>query len=130
MQDLSLPKERRKHPRYTMDLPLNFQMTENPVIYPGLSINASEAGLQIQALKEMPIGVKLRIEVLFAKGFELSNVQGVVQIIWKDDYIWKEWAGYKYGLKFIQITNENYLKLKQLLWNQSNLQNSSPQGNA
>ena len=130
MENLSLPKERRKHPRYSIDLPLNFQMTENPNIYPALSIDASEAGLQIKALKDVPIGVKLKIEVLFAKGFELSNLQGMVQIIWKDDYIWKEWVGYKYGLKFVQISKENYLKLKNLLWNQSNPGDTSPYGNA
>ena len=130
MDNSSLPEERRKHPRYSIDLPLNFMMTENPNIYPGLSIDASEAGLQIQTLKDMPIGIKLNIEVLFAKGFELSTLQGMVQVIWKDEYVWKDWAGYKYGLKFVQISDQNYLKLKHLLWNQSDLPDTSPFGNA
>ena len=125
-----LPAERRKHPRYSMDLPLNFMLTENTMIYPGLSIDASEAGLQIQTLKDMPIGIKLYIEVLFAKGFELANLQGLVQVIWKDDYLWKDGVGFKYGLKFVQITSPNYLKLKHLLLNQSKLPDPSLYGNA
>jgi len=125
MEDPSLPKERRKYPRVLINLPLNFRMTENPNLYPGLSINASEAGLLIHTLKNMPIGIRLNIEVLFAKDFQLSNLQGIVEIIWKDNYFWKDCRGYKYGLKFTQISNEDYMKLKVLLSNQYNLEEIS-----
>lgn len=117
MVDLSRPDERRKHQRYLIDLPLNFQTTENLNIYSGLSINASETGLLIQAFKDMPIGIRFKIELLFAEGFRLSNLQGMVQIIWKDDYVWSDYRGYKYGLQFVQISNESYKKLKLLLEN-------------
>lgn len=100
------------------------------MIYPGLGIDASEAGLQIQTLKDMPIGIKLYIEVLFAKGFELATLQGVVQVMWKDDRLWKEGAGFKYGLQFVQISSQNHLKLKHLLLNQSNGPDPVPYGNA
>ncbi|HUL30416.1 MAG TPA: hypothetical protein VLZ03_08160, partial [Thermodesulfobacteriota bacterium] len=41
--------------------------------------------------------------------------------IWKDIYIWDDWEAYQYGLKFSQISYEDYLKLKQVLGSQSNL---------
>ena len=125
MEDLSHPDERRKHQRYLIDLPLNFQMTENSNIYPGLSINASETGLLIQTFKDMPIGLRFNIELLFAEGFELSNLQGMAQIIWKDHYVWSDYKGYKYGLQFVQISNQNYKKLKLLLENLFNLEDTS-----
>ena len=125
MEDLSHPDERRKHQRYLIDLPLNFQTTENSNIYPGLSINASETGLLIQTFKDMPIGLRFNIELLFAEGFELSNFQGMAQIIWKDHYVWSDYKGYKYGLQFVQISNENYKKLKLLLENLFNLEDTS-----
>jgi hypothetical protein len=125
MEDLSHPQERRKHQRYLIDLPLNFQMTETSDIHPGLSINASETGLLIQTFKDMPIGIRLKIELLFAKDFELSNLQGMAQIIWKDHYVWSDYKGYKYGLQFVQISNENYKKLKLLLENLFNLEDTS-----
>jgi hypothetical protein len=115
MESLSPPVERRKNERYLINLPLNFQVSENTNVYPALSINASEAGLLIQTLKNMTIGTRLYIEVLFAKGFELSNLQGMADIIWKDDYVWDSFKGYKYGLKFVQISIENHTKLKFLL---------------
>ncbi len=115
MESLSPSKERRKYERYLINLPLNFQVKENPGVFPGLSINASEAGLLIQTLKNMTIGTRIYLEVLFAKGFELSTLQGMADIIWKDDYVWDNFKGYKYGLKFVQISIENHTKLKLLL---------------
>ena len=133
MQDLSPPKERRKHPRYTMDLPLSFQMTEREDMYAGLIIDASEAGLQIHALKDMSIGLKLSIELFFAAGFELSTLGGMAQVIWKTDYydeqVWGKCMGYKYGLKFVKISKENYLKLRHLLSSRSNAADTSPHEN-
>ncbi len=111
----SPPIERRKFERYLVNLPLNFRERENPSVYPGLSINASEAGLLMQTLKNMRIGTRLYFEVLFAKGFELSTLQGMADIIWKDDYAWDNFKGYKYGLKFVQISVESHTKLKSLL---------------
>ncbi len=125
MEDLSQPDERRKHQRYLIDLPLNFQTTENSNICSGLSINASETGLLIQAFKDMPIGLRLNIELLFTEGFELSNLQGTAQIIWKDHHAWSDYKGYKYGLQFVQISNEDYKKLKVLLGNLFNLEDTS-----
>jgi len=115
MEYLFSQKERRKYQRHLINLPLNFPLKENHYLYPGLSINVSETGLLIHTLQNMPIGIKLNIEVLFAKGFELSSVEGMAEIIWKDNFVWKNFKRYKYGLKFVQITNENYTKLQILL---------------
>jgi hypothetical protein len=130
MQDLSLSKERRKHPRYTTDLPLNFRTTESPNIYAGLIINVSEGGLQIQTMKDMPTGTKLNIELFFAMDSELSALEGMARIIWKDDHddVWERRLGYKYGLKFVRISKENHLKLVHLLRDKSNAGDTSPQG--
>jgi len=96
-------------------------MTERQDIYAGLIIDASEGGLQIQALKDMAIGLKLSIEVFFAAGFELSTLGGMAQVIWKDAYdyddVGKIRTGYKYGLRFVEISEENTLRLRHLLWN-------------
>lgn len=46
----------------------------------------------------------------------------MAEIIWKDVYIWDDWESYQYGLKFSQISHEDYLKLKQILSSPSNLE--------
>ncbi|MFB3885071.1 MAG: PilZ domain-containing protein [Thermodesulfobacteriota bacterium] len=125
MGDLTTPEERRKHQRYPIDLPLNFRMTENSHIYSGLSVNASEAGLLIQTFQDMPIGSRLNIELLFVKEYELSNFQGMAQVVWKDHYVWSECEGFKYGLQFVRISNEDHKKLKFLLENPFNPEEAS-----
>jgi len=102
-----------------MNFPVNVRIDENERAFDGLTIDASESGLLIQTLKDMPVKTRLDIEVLFPRGFELSNFRGAAEIIWKDSCNWEDLEGYQYGLKFIQISNKNYLMLKKLLGDSS-----------
>jgi len=63
----------------------------------------------------MPLKTTLNIELLFPKGFELSNFKVAAEIVWKDICNWEDLEGYQYGLKFIQISDENNSMLKKLL---------------
>ena len=84
-------------------------------------INASEGGFLIESIKDIPIGTKLNIAVLFPKWFELSDFRLVAEILWKEP-LWKEdWTGYRYGLNILEIPEEDRLNLKLLLGGQFNL---------
>jgi hypothetical protein len=117
MKTSSNNKEKRKHPRIMVSLPLHFQANENGGIYPGLTFDASESGLLIQTLREMPVGIRIDIEVLFPKKLNLANFRAEAEIVWKNVCNWKDWEGYQYGLKFIQVSKEDFLKLKQIFSN-------------
>jgi len=115
MQDSSHIREKRKHPRVNMDLPLEYRMTNAPQAYGALVVNASETGLLVHSIKNIPTGTKLNIAVLFPKGFELSNFEVFAEVVWKDIHWEENWEGYQLGLKFINILEEEHRKLKQLL---------------
>ncbi len=115
MGETLLREEKRKHPRTLISLPLQIQLNEKEAAYPGLTLDASESGLLIQTLKEMSVGMRIDIEVFFPRKFRLSNFKVEAEIVWKDFCYWDDWEGYQYGLKFIHISNEDYLKLKQIL---------------
>lgn len=105
----------------SLDLPLEYRVINVPYAHGGLVVNASEVGLLINSIKNIPIGSKLNIAVLFPKGFELTNFEVLAEIIWKD-LCWEEdWEGYRYGLKFIRILEEDRGKLKQILSGQFQL---------
>ena len=112
-------KERRKSPRLLLDLPLEYRVMNATYGHGGLVVNASEVGLLINSIKNMPVGTKLNIAVLFPKGYELTNFEVLAEIIWKDLHWEEDWEGYQYGLKFIQIKEEDLQKLKQLLSSQT-----------
>jgi len=115
MQSSDDINERRKHPRVYMDLPLEYRFSDAPHLHGALVVNVSETGLLIHSIKNVPIGTKLNIAILFPKRFELSNFEVLAEIVWKDIY-WQEiWEGYQLGLEFIHILEEDHRKLKQLL---------------
>jgi hypothetical protein len=107
--------EKRKYPRFYLDLPLEYRVTDAPQIHGGLVVNVSESGLLIHSVKNIPIGTKLNIAVLFPNRFELANFEVFAEIIWKDIHWEENWEGYQLGLKFIKILEEDYRKLRGLL---------------
>ena len=117
METSSDSKEKRKHPRTMVSLPLHFQANENEGVHPGLTIDASESGLLIQTFREIPVGTRIDIEVLFPKKLNLANFKAEAAIVWKKICNWQDGEGYQYGLEFIQISKEDYLKLRQTLSN-------------
>ena len=108
-------KDRRKYPRVHMDLPVEYRVKYDPHARGGIVIDASETGFLIYSPEEMPIGTKLRIAVLFPSEYELANIEVFAEIIWKKVSVERTGRGYQYGLKFIQILEEDYWKLRELL---------------
>lgn len=115
-------EDRRKSPRSLMDLPLEYRVISAPFPHGGIVANASEEGLLIYSVKDMPVGTKLDIVVLFPKEYELSNFEVIAEIIRKDLHWEEDWEGYEYGIKFLQIFEEDRYKLKQLLEGQFQLE--------
>lgn len=109
-----------------LDLPLEYRTSDVPYAHGGLVVNASELGLLVQSVKNIPVGTKLKISVLFPKGYELANFEVLAEIIWKDLHWEEDWEGYQYGLKFIKMVETEYSKLKQLLDGQFSLEEHQP----
>ena len=108
-------KERRKHPRSLVDLPFEYRMKDLPDIYGGLVVNASEGGLLIHSVKDMPVGLELRMLILFPNGYELAHFEVLAEIIWKSLDSYNNSDGFQYGLKIVQILEGDLWKLQQLL---------------
>lgn len=108
-------KEKRKYPRALLNLPFEYRVKDLPHAHGGVVVDASEGGLLIHSVEDMPIGLKLNIVLLFAKGFELTNLEVSAEIIRKDLRSDNGSKGYQYGLKITHIVEEDHGKLKQLL---------------
>jgi hypothetical protein len=102
-------RERRRYPRTSIDLPLEYQYTGDSGLRGAMVVNASEGGFLIESTRDIPVGTKLSITLLFPKGFELANFKAVTKIVRKEPYRKEDsegnqyWEGYQYGLEFIQI---------------------------
>ena len=114
-------RERRRYPRFIVDLPLEYRDMDGSCLRGGILVNASEGGFLIEAVRDIPVATELNITVLFPKGFELADFNVVAKIVWKGPY-WKEdsqenqyWEGYRYGLELIRIFDRDRWRLKLLL---------------
>jgi len=61
----------------------------------------------------------LKIDVLFPKKYESANFEVVAEIVWKKVSVDRRGKGFQYGLRFVQILEEDSRKLKDLLSDRS-----------
>ena len=110
-------KEKRRYPRFLIDLPLEYRDMDDSHARGGIVANASETGFLMESGKDIPIGTELNIAVLYLEGFELANFKVTGKIVWKEPYSKEDgkgkiyWEGYQYGLEFTQILDEDRWKL-------------------
>jgi len=117
--------DRRMSPRLWMYLPLEYQLKHSLRACGGIVIDASETGFHIYSTENIPIGTRLKLDVLFPKKYELANFQVVAEIVWKKVSVDTKEKGFQYGLKFVQILEEDCRKLRDLLSGRSTSENLS-----
>ena len=122
MDKPSSRRERRRFPRLLLDLPLEYRVLNGPFAHGGLVVNASEVGLLIQSVKNIPVGTKLTTVVLFPKGFELASFEVLTEVVWKDLHREEDWEGYHYGLNFLKIHEGDQKILRQVLSGQFHIE--------
>ena len=114
-QESDSAREKRRHPRFYLNLPIEFKVMDAPSIHGAMIVNASETGLLIQSPHNMAVGTILNIAVLFSKGFELANFKVSAEVVWTKAYSDERRKMYQLGLRFIKISEEDRQKLKHLL---------------
>lgn len=117
--------DRREYPRFFLDLPLEYLVTNVPRAHGGLVVNVSEIGLLIRSVKNMSIGTELKIAVIFPKEYELANFKVLAKVVRKEPLWEEDWEGYEYGVKFVQILEEDLRKLRQIVSGQFALEKVS-----
>ena len=114
-------EERRKHPRFAIELPLEFK-GEDGLPRGAVVRNISEGGLLICSIHDMPVGRELKVRVFFVDEYELDQFKATARIAWKDDHSDTDWEGYKYALEIVEISMEDRQKLVHLLMSPSILE--------
>jgi len=111
--------EKRRHPRFTVDLPLEYYRVDSPIPETGRAVNASEGGLLVYFPEEVNVGDHLRLRLFFNVGSQLNTIEMVVQIAWVDLHLGREWGDYRSGVRFVDISPEDLDRLKTFLKNLS-----------
>ena len=81
----------------------------------GVIVDISENGLCVRSLADMKIGEELGISIFFSLGREFDRFQVLARTIGKDFCSEEGWEVYEYELEFIGISEQDRLKLGNLL---------------
>jgi len=110
-----LAVDRRKHPRFSVELPLDYSRVEGKEAYGGIVANASEGGILVYLPERMEMGAVLKIEIFYVKGLELDTIKAIGKVTWSDLAVKASWGEYRYGLQFQYIDEKDFSRLMNLL---------------
>ena len=106
--------ERRRHPRFSVDLPIEYHRIDSPEPGPGRAENISEGGLLVYMPEEPEMGQFLQVRLFFPSDSNLQAIDAVAQVAWVDLHIGEK-KDYRSGLKFIEISPEGLDQLSGFL---------------
>jgi c-di-GMP-binding flagellar brake protein YcgR len=107
--------ERRKYPRFVVELPLDYTRAEGTDIVGGIVANASEGGLLVYLPERFDIGTILQIQIFYVKDLEFNMLKATAKVVWSDMAARESWGEYRYGLAFLSISEQEFSKLMMLL---------------
>ena len=105
--------EKRRYPRLDIHLPIECDQMRSSVNITG---NIGEGGLLIFFPEQMNISQYLRLKLFFSLDSELNTVKALAKVVWMDNHLSKDLKNnYPYGVKFIDISREDRMKLRNLI---------------
>jgi len=108
----------RRHPRFLLNLPIEYSQGESDVIHAGYTFNASEGGLMANLPEQLDIGQHLRLRLFLSLGPDIRAVETLSHLVWRDNL--EKDGGYRSGVRFVDISPENKNKLENFLNELSN----------
>ena len=106
--------ERRMHPRFSLNVPMEYNRVDSPTTLPGRTGNASEGGLMIYLPEQLKIGQNLKVKIFFSSHPDINTVEMISQVVWVDNYLGTD-GSYRSAVKFVDISPENVEKLRTIL---------------
>jgi c-di-GMP-binding flagellar brake protein YcgR len=112
--------ERRKYPRFSIDLPIEYHRVQSTAIHTGRALNASEGGLLIYLPEKMEMGQQLSLKLFFHSGPSMNTIEMTGEVMWIDIHLDMNWGDYRTGLSLIDISPEDLKRLKDFLLSLTN----------
>ncbi len=107
--------ERRKYPRFSVDLPIEYYRTDRPAGSFGRVLDISQGGLLIYFYERMEIGQHLRLKLSFSFGSELNTIEFLAEVVWVDLIVDEDSLDNRTGVKFVDISPDDMIKLRNFL---------------
>ncbi len=106
--------ERRRSPRFSVDLPIEYSCLQSSSQNTGRTGNASDGGLMLFLGEPVEVGVNLRIKIFFPSESKLDSIEVLAEVVWAEIAFGKE-KDHRCGVRFVEIASEDLSKLKSFL---------------
>jgi len=107
--------EKRKYPRFSVNLPVEYSRVESSIGTAGRALDISEGGLLIYFPEQMEIGQRLSLKLFLSIGSKLNTIEILSEVAWVELHIGEDWGDYRTGLRFVDIAPGDVTKLKNFL---------------
>ena len=107
--------EKRKHPRFSVDLRVEYSKLKSLVKHDGKAMNASQGGLLLYFSEPLQIGQYLRLKLFLSSDATLSAIETITEVAWTDIHLGEGWGDYRTGVRFFDTSQEDMSKLKNFL---------------
>jgi c-di-GMP-binding flagellar brake protein YcgR len=108
--------ERRKYPRFSIDLPIEYYRTESSIAGSGRTGDISEGGLLVYLSERVEVGEHLKVRCFFTSISELMNtMETLAEVVWVIlEHLEANGlpGNYRCGLRFIDVNPIDMEKLK------------------
>lgn len=108
----AIDAENRRCPRFDIHLPVEYHQIKSSITHIG---NISEGGLLIYFPGETDVRQYLRLKLFFSLGSALNTIEVLAEVVWKDNPVCKDQEYYPYGVRFVDVSQEDEIKLKNFL---------------
>ena len=106
--------ERRKHPRFSLDLPVEYWKGDHTGSHPSRTGDISEGGILLYLPHEMEIDKNLRLRLFIHSGDDFIFIQPLVKVVWKD-FPHGGKGEHRIGVKFVKISEKDMTILRNFL---------------
>jgi len=108
--------EKRKHPRFSVDLPVEYYKLGSLIKHDGKAMNVSQGGLSLYFSEPLQIGQYIRLKLFLSSDSTLSAIETIAEVAWTDIHLDEGWGDYnRTGVRFFDTLPENMSKLMKVL---------------
>ena len=115
--------ERRNHPRFSLNLPVEYWQTVDSNSHLGRTGDISEGGILLYLRKEIAIGKNLNLRLFIDSGLDFITIEALAEVVWKS-LPGGENEEHRIGVKFMDISQTDTANLKNFLNSLMDLKNN------
>ena len=107
--------ERRRYPRFGVDLPIEYDRVGKPAGLPVRALDHGHGGLLIYFPERMEIGQRLRLRLFLSVGSELDRIELLSEVVWVEVRSGEDGGDSRTGVNILDISTEDRTKLNHFL---------------